>query len=294
MALDSLPDSLVAELESRLEGSIESHAAVGGGCIANGGRIEAGEQSFFLKWGEERVGRTFPGEAAGLNALAEAESPLVIPEVEAVAPPSEERPGFLVMEWINAGRKGLNFWESFGEGLAALHEHTHDRYGFGQDNFIGRLPQTNTWTQSWPRFFRKHRLEPQVRMARKRGHWRADWNEPLEALYRRLPEYLPHRPPASVLHGDLWSGNFMVAAVGTAVLVDPATYYGHREADLAMTELFGGFDDRFYEAYDAAWALEPDYETRRDIYNLYHLLNHLNHFGGGYASSVASTLESFA
>lgn len=294
MALDSLPDVLVTELESRLDGSVESHAAVGGGCIANGGRIEVGEQSYFLKWGEEQVARTFPGEAAGLSALANAESPLVIPDVETVAAPAEERPGFLVMEWINAGRKGLNFWEVFGEGLAALHEHTEERYGFDRDNFIGQLPQTNTWTSSWPRFFRKHRLEPQVRMARDQGRWRAAWNQPLKALYRRLPDYMPHQPPASILHGDLWSGNFMVAAVGTPVLIDPAAYYGHREADLAMTELFGGFDDRFYEAYTATWPLESGYETRRDIYNLYHLINHLNHFGKSYASSIESTLMSFS
>lgn len=294
MALDSLPESLVDELETQLDDGIDSHAAVGGGCIANGGRIEVGEQSYFLKWGDPDVARTFPGEAAGLEALAAAESPLVVPAVEVTAAPSDDRPGFLVLEWINSGRKGLKFWENFGEGLAELHRSTGDRYGFEQDNFIGRLPQQNTWEQSWPRFFRAHRLEPQVRMAREQGRWQDDWSAPLEALYRRLPDLLPEDPPASILHGDLWSGNFMVAAVGTAVLIDPAAYYGHREADLAMSELFGGFDERFYDAYAAAWPLESGYETRREIYNLYHLINHLNHFGGGYASSVDSILKSFA
>ncbi len=294
MALDSLPDSLIDELQTQLDGAIDSHAAVGGGCIANGGRIEVGDRSYFLKWGPQEVARTFAGEAAGLSALAAAESPLVIPEVEAHAAPAEGRPGFLVLEWINAGREGLNFWENFGQGLAELHRHTGDRYGFEQDNFIGRLPQTNTWERNWPRFFRAHRLAPQVRMAREQGRWQPEWTQPLDALYRRLSDLLPEAPSPSILHGDLWSGNFMVAAVGTAVLIDPAAYYGHREADLAMSELFGGFDDRFYDAYVSTWPLEPGYESRRDIYNLYHLINHLNHFGGGYASSVASILKSFA
>lgn len=294
MGLDALPNSLIDELENRLEGEINSHASVGGGCIANGGRIEVGDRSYFLKWGPMEVARTFPGEAAGLEALGAAPGPVVVPDVEIVAASAENRPGFLVLEWINAGRQGLKFWETFGEGLAELHQHTGDRYGFEQDNFIGRLPQANTWASSWPRFFRAHRLEPQVRMAREQGRWQGDWSEPLETLYRRLPDLLPKDPPASILHGDLWSGNFMVSAVGGPVLIDPAAYYGHREADLAMTELFGGFDDRFYDAYTAVWPLEPGYETRREVYNLYHLINHLNHFGGGYASSVASTLASFA
>ena len=130
-------------------------------------------------------------------------------------------------------------------------------------------------------------------MARERNRWRSAWNRPLKALYRRLPEMLPATPAPSVLHGDLWKGNYMVTAVGDPALIDPATYYGHREADLAMTELFGGYDDRFYEAYRATWGLEPDYDTRRDVYNLYHLINHLNLFGGGYAGQVDQILNRF-
>jgi fructosamine-3-kinase len=198
------------------------------------------------------------------------------------------------MHWINSGRKGLHFWSAFGQGVVALHEHTGDAFGFEQDNFIGRLPQHNDTERTWPRFFRSQRLAPQVRMARERGAWQSEWDTPLETLYRRLPDLLPKQPPPSIVHGDLWSGNFMVTAVGEAALVDPAAYYGHREVDLAMTELFGGFDEAFYQSYRAAWPLEPGYEERRSIYNLYHLINHLNHFGGRYAGSVASTLQAFA
>lgn len=289
-----LPDELTSALAETLEASVESVAAVGGGCIANACRLETAARSYFLKWGHGEVADTFPAEAAGLAALAAAESPLVVPKVIAQKPETDACPAFLALEWIHSGRKGLTFWSSFGEGLAALHQHTGDAYGFDRDNFIGRFPQSNTTMPSWPRFFRTQRLEPQVQMARSRDAWRARWDTPLNTLYRRLPDLLPERPPASIVHGDLWRGNFMVTAVGKPALVDPAAYYGHREVDLAMTELFGGFDAAFYDAYRAAWPLEPGYEQRREVYNLYHLINHLNHFGGRYANSVDATLQAFA
>jgi protein-ribulosamine 3-kinase len=288
-----LPETLRETLEDRLDVAVESVATVGGGCIANACRLETDAAPFFLKYGGEEVARTFPGEAAGLEALAAADSPLEVPTVRDTAPPTDDRPGFLVMAWINAGRQGRRFWERFGEGLAALHHHTADEYGFDQDNFIGRLPQSNEWIDEWPAFFREERLAPQAAMARDRDRWRSDWTGPLERLYRRLPEIFPTTPEPSVLHGDLWKGNYMVTATGDPALIDPATYYGHREADLAMTELFGGYDDRFYEAYRATWSLEPGYDTRRDIYNLYHLINHLNLFGGGYAGQVEQILRQF-
>ena len=289
-----IPDALQREIETRLDVTIESVAAVGGGCIANACRVETGGRPLFLKYGDEAVARTFPGEAAGLEALAAADSPLTVPSVLDTAPASDDRPGFLVMEWVHSGRKGRRFWTTFGEGLVALHRHTADAYGFEQDNCIGQSPQPNEWMDRWPSFFQEQRLEPQVRMAREGGRWRDAWTAPLDRLYRRLPEILPPTPEASVLHGDLWNGNYMVTATGDPVLIDPATYYGHREADLAMTELFGGYDDRFYEAYRSTWGLAPDYETRKKVYNLYHLLNHLNLFGGGYANSVEEILDRFA
>lgn len=288
-----LPDPLHDELESRLDVTIESVAAVGGGCIANASRLETDGSPYFLKYGDEEVARTFEGEAAGLKALGAADSPLVVPSVVETAPATNERPGFLVMEWINSGRQGRDFWGRFGEGLAELHRTTADEYGFERDNFIGQLPQHNDRTDRWPSFFREQRLEPQVEMARERGRWRSAWDEGLETLYRRLPDILPAAPEPSVLHGDLWKGNFMVTSIGDPALIDPATYYGHREADLAMTELFGGYENRFYDAYRSAWSLEPEYETRRNVYNLYHLINHLNHFGGGYAGSIERTLGRF-
>jgi len=288
-----LPDAFRDELEAHLDVTIESVALVGGGCIANATRLETSDGPLFLKYGDEEVAQTFPGEAAGLRALAEADSSLTVPSVLATAGATEARPGFVVMDWIHSGHKGRHFWEDFGEGLATLHRDAADEYGFDRETFIGQLPQSNEWRDRWPAFFREQRLDPQVSMARERDRWRSEWNAPLETLYRRLPDLLPATPAPSLLHGDLWKGNFMVTSVGDPALFDPATYYGHREADLAMTQLFGGYDDRFYEAYRSAWGLESGYETRRDVYNLYHLINHLNHFGGGYAGSVDRTLRAF-
>ena len=288
-----LPDSLRETLEDQFDAEIAQCTSVSGGCIANASRLETDDGPLFLKWGDSEVARTFPGEAAGLDAMAAAEASLVVPKVVTHDTSTDDRPGYLVMKWINAGRKGRRFWQSFGQGLAEMHEHTGDEYGFPTDNFIGQLPQSNTWMTGWPAFFREQRLAPQVEMARDRGRWKSDWDRPLDTLYRRLDDLLPADPPASVVHGDLWKGNFMVNAIGTPVLIDPATYYGHREVDLAMSELFGGYDETFYDAYRAAWPLEPGYEERREIYNLYHLINHLNHFGAGYANGVASTLQRF-
>lgn len=289
-----LPDALVQKLKLHLDGGIEACAPVGGGCIANGCRLEAGGATHFLKWGREEVARTFPGEAAGLDALSQAGSDeVVLPDVRAVAPAEDDVPGFLLMEWIPSGRRGQSFWETFGRALAGLHRHTGEAYGFDQDNFIGRLPQRNTPEARWPAFFRQHRLAPQVERARKDGRWQKKWDAPLDALYSRLSDLLPARPEASVLHGDLWSGNFMTTALGQPALIDPAAYYGHRETDLALTELFGGFGKAFYAAYREAWPLEAGYDERREVYNLYHLINHLNHFGRGYAAQVESTLRPF-
>lgn len=290
---DTLPDVLTASLEPHLGGAVVRCTPVGGGCIAHASRLETEGETLFLKWGGDDVRATFPAEAAGLRALRDAGSPLHVPSVRAVDEGDEDRPGFLLAEWVGGGARSASFWDDFGAGLAALHRQAADDFGFDRDNFIGRLPQQNGWMERWPAFFRDRRLAPQVRMARDRGRWQRGWDAPYDVLVDRLDDLLPAAPAASVLHGDLWGGNFMVADDGTPTLIDPAAYYGHREADLAMTELFGGFEVRFYDAYRGAWALEPGYDERREVYNLYHLVNHLNHFGGSYAGQVERILRRF-
>ena len=288
-----LPEDVIDRVEAHLGIRISNEHSVGGGCISNATRVATNHGDYFLKWSRDEAAATFPAEAAGLAALGSSETSLVVPQPLLADAGADDRAGILLLHWIESGRKGSRFWEDFGEGLALMHRHTSGRFGFDQPNFIGRLPQDNTWEASWIEFFRLRRIEPQVELARSRGGWHVSWDAPLDRLYQRLPALLPGDPESSILHGDLWGGNFMVDVEGRPVLIDPASYYGHREADLAMTELFGGFEQRFYDAYGDAWPMEPGYEERREIYNLYHLINHLNHFGGSYSESVGRILQRF-
>lgn len=288
-----LPPFVQKRIEEHLGSSILSVEPVGGGCIANAVSIKSDDGRFFLKWSADHAGDTFEAEAAGLAALRAAGAPLVIPQVLAGADREVGQEGYLLLEWIEHGRAGADFWDRFGRALAVLHQATSDRFGFHRDNFIGKLPQENGWLSKWPDFVHVRRLEPQVARARHSGRWKPSWDRLYDRLVTRLSDLLPADPPASTLHGDLWSGNYLVAASGQAALVDPAAYYGDREADLALTELFGGYDHAFYAAYRETWPVAPGYEERRDIYNLYHLVNHLNHFGDAYASGVRGTLERF-
>lgn len=283
-------DHLARKLESVLGASVHSAEPLGGGCIANATRLETSRGDFFLKYAGGEAGRTFEAEAEGLRALGASNSDVVIPEVQAVAAPSGDTPGYLVLDYIEPGAPDQSFWPRFGRSLATLHKMEGEAYGFHIDNFIGRLPQFNDPVEPWPEFFAARRLDPQRRVAEQGGRWRSNWNKPYDRLVARLPEILPSDPPKSVLHGDLWSGNFLVTSDGRAALVDPATYYGHRETDLAMAELFGGFERAFYDAYRESWPLEEGYRERREIYQLYHLINHLNHFGSSYSGSVERIL----
>lgn len=288
------PDSVISIIESHVGASIVGFESVGGGCISNATRLRSKSGDFFLKWSNGQAAQTFPAEAFSLSAMHGVQSDLIIPEAILARDASGLAPGVLLMNWIDSGSKGQDFWEVFGRGLAQMHRSTDARYGFAEDNFIGRIPQENTWEDSWVTFFREHRLESQVARARTNRRWQASWDRPLDHLYARLADVLPEKPEASILHGDLWGGNYMVERGGKPVLIDPASYHGHREADLAMTELFGGFDRRFYDAYRSTWPIEGGYDERRQIYNLYHLINHLNHFGSGYSDSVAGILRLYS
>ncbi|MFW5741778.1 MAG: fructosamine kinase family protein [Spirochaetota bacterium] len=272
--------------------SVASERPVGGGCIADGRRVTLTDgRSFFVKQSDSLPPGIFASEARGLEALASERGPRV-PRVEAYS--AADSGGFIVLEWIEPGEQGPGFAESFGRRLAALHaERRVERFGFDQDNYIGSTPQPNGWMDSWHDFFRERRIGFQTRLARERGLLDERDTRAIDAVLARLETLLPAPGHPSVLHGDLWGGNYLVDAGGRAVLIDPATYYGHREADLAMTELFGGFPARFYRAYEEASPLQEGYRERVSLYNLYHLLNHANIFGGGYVSSVRSVVSRY-
>lgn len=230
----------------------------------------------------------FSAEADGLEAIR-ATHTIRVPEVIATGKDGEY---YLLLEWVEAAPKNRDFWESFGHELAAMHlSPTPTAFGWTSDNYIGAAPQKNTPHDQWVPFFRDCRLTPQFEGAR---HWfHDDDRKKIQHLLDHLDQYLAEPARPSLLHGDLWSGNFTTGPDGKAWLIDPAVYVGHAEADLAMTELFGGFHPRFYSAYREVNPIQPGYKERRDLYNLYHLLNHLNLFGAGYLGEVRRILKHY-
>ena len=231
----------------------------------------------------------FVAEAAGLQAIAATQT-LRVPQV--IAHGTSEGINFLVLEYLQLGVRGDA--RRLGEQLAALHRNTANRFGFPQDNFIGSTPQPNGWADDWLDFWRERRLGFQLQLAAQNGYG-GELQRQGEKLMDALPEFFAgYTPQPSLLHGDLWGGNHGFLADGTPTVFDPAAYYGDRECDLAMTELFGGYPAEFYAAYQTAWPLDNGHEKRRDLYNLYHILNHANLFGGSYVSQALQLCQRLA
>ncbi len=272
--------------------------AVGGGCVNSCEVIKTdGGETFFVKSNAAVADDFFTREAEGLLAIA-ATGLLRAPKpiVAGGGPRGEDArcPQFLIMEYLESARPCEDFDEKMGRGLAGMHRATAERFGFETDNYIGATEQPNAQHENWPEFFATRRLGHQLDVARRRGYATAELEKGIELLTARLPDLLGgHAPLPSLLHGDLWGGNFMVGPEGEPVLIDPAVYYGDREADLAMTQLFGRFESAFYSAYEETWPLEAGYEERRDIYNLYHLMNHMNLFGLSYMSGVMNIVRRY-
>lgn len=288
----SLPTGLITILESTLGQILESRP-VGGGDISQAAylRLADGRQ-VLVKWHTGSPTGLFTAEQRGLDLLRAA-NVLRVPKVLAHSENDQGQPAFIVIEWLERGSKTAVAAEALGRGLAALHQVSVPSFGLDHDNFIGANPQPNQASDNWVTFFRHQRLAFQMKLAEQNRLLPARRARRLETLLTRLGDWLPADPPVSLLHGDLWGGNWLVTTSGEPVLIDPAVYYGHREADLAFTELFGGFPPSFYTAYRQVWPLESGYEERRDLYNLYHLLNHLNLFGEGYGGSVDSILQRY-
>lgn len=262
--------------------------SVAGGSINECYAWRGGTELLFVKVGARTARAAFEAESLGLAELARARA-IRVPRV--IACGQTEAAAFLALEWIEARGPDARCEERLGEGLAALHAVTAARFGFHQGNLIGRAPQANGWTSDWAEFFRDRRLGPQLTLAAQNGHG-ALLTERGARLLERVPALLSgHHPSASLLHGDLWGGNWLASAQGEPVIFDPAVYYGDREADLAMTRLFGGFGASFYRAYNAAAPLAPGWEARGELYNLYHVLNHANLFGAGYARQARAMME---
>jgi protein-ribulosamine 3-kinase len=276
----TLGESLGRRIDLRVAGE------AGGGCINQAYRVADGGQSWFVKINLASRADMFAAEADGLRALAQ--GLLRVPQVMCCGETVEQ--SFLVLEWLALQAGTPRDFAKLGEQLARLHALAGPQHGWVRDNYIGSTPQVNAADDSWPRFFGAARLAPQLAIARKNGHTElcAKGEGMLEALPRLFGA---HAPQPSLLHGDLWAGNAAFLAGGTPVVFDPAAYYGDREADLAMTELFGGFPEDFYAAYRAHLPLDPGYRVRKTLYNLYHVINHANLFGGGYAAQAESMMD---
>ena len=242
----------------------------------------------FVKTGAASALAIFEAEAAGLAALRLAGA-VRVPEVYACELVSGK--ARIVLEHLDLRPLSRASGADLGARLAALHGTKGSRFGWPADNFIGATPQENDWRDNWAMFFADQRLRPQLRLAHQNGMERRLIAQG-ESLAERLGAFfLDYQPVPSLLHGDLWGGNAGALPDDTPVIFDPASYYGDREADLAMTELFGGFPDAFYAAYRLAWPLDPGYETRKTLYNLYHVLNHFNLFGAGYLGQARRMIE---
>lgn len=282
--------SLIAEQIAAASGEPFSPSAprsVGGGCINSAYQLADGERAYFVKVNRGETREMFAAEAAGLAELAAANGPRVPrPLCTGVAGGQ----AFIAMEWIDLGRQRGDSAAEAGRRLARMHRRTRETFGWERDNTIGSTPQPNTPHGDWVLFWREQRLGFQLALAARQGHG-GRLQERGARLLEVLPALLDHGPEASLLHGDLWGGNIGYDHQGDPVIFDPAVYYGDREADLAMTELFGGFGADFHAAYREAWPLAPGYDTRKALYNLYHILNHLNLFGRGYLSQAEGLIE---
>jgi fructosamine-3-kinase len=264
-------------------------ASVGaGGGLASCQRWESDAGPVFVKVAPIGREAALEAEADALRELAAADA-VRVPAVLGLGTSGGQ--AFLALEWIELGSARIRTEALLGEQLARLHRTTGARFGWHRDNTIGATPQRNDWTADWVEFFARQRLGFQIDLAERSSHG-GRWLEQGRLLCDRLGAlFAGHSSLPSLLHGDLWGGNWAADASGAPVIFDPATYYGDREADLAMTHLFGGFGREFYAAYESAWPLDGGAGPRRDLYNLYHVLNHLNLFGGGYRGQTERMIE---
>lgn len=268
---------------------LENHHSVGGGCINNAARLQTNFGNYFIKWNTSEEIALFETEAKGLSLLAES-STLKIPRT--LGRGKNDGKAYLLLEWIEKGHASGQFWKDFGAGLAHLHQQSAQYFGLDHDNYIGRLPQGNNKHENWYDFFIQERLVPQLKLASANRLIDEKIRKGFDRLLIKLPDLVPEEKP-SLLHGDLWSGNFLIDQNSNPVLIDPAVYYGHRETELAFTHLFGGFEQQFYTSYQSCFPLENGFEERIEIHNLYPLLVHVNLFGASYLSGIRQTLKRF-
>ena len=286
-----LPLEIQNELEQQLRTAVSEFSPIGGGCINRAGKISVSDAHYFIKWNDRlQFPKMLSLEASALQLLRATKT---IPTPQVISSGETARFQFLVLEYLEqkpSGRK--DYWTVFGTQLACLHQQSSKHFGFNENNYIGSLPQNNAYATRWTDFFVNNRIEFQLKKAIDRGLFAKSIIPKFHQLYRKLPQLLPDEIPA-LLHGDLWAGNLITDQHGMPCVIDPALYYGHREVDLAMTKLFGGFDEEFLHSYKEQYPLVPGLEKRYELYHLYPLLVHANLFAGNYPAQVVSILNRF-
>jgi len=267
--------------------AVEQQQSVGGGCINQAVRVTGGDRTFFVKTNRASELAMFEAERDGLQEMYASQT-IRVPQPLACGICEAE--AYIVMEWLPLGNsRSADSWQRMGQQLAQMHQVTSKQgFGWHRDNTIGATPQQNGWMDTWIEFWRDRRLGPQFELAYDNGGKFPRRDELMNAIPRLLKG---HTPTASLLHGDLWSGNAAITTAGEPVILDPATYYGDPEADLAMTELFGSFPASFYQAYNATSPIGDGYSQRKVLYNLYHIINHFNLFGSGYGSQANRMID---
>jgi fructosamine-3-kinase len=279
MSADELPP-IGEVMESALNEPIVGVVPLSGGEVNAAARLETPTRVLFAKWRADAPIDAFLSEAADLERLRAAAA-LRLPTIEAVGT------RFLILEWLEPAPPSPDFARRFAEGLAALHQETVPYFGLERDNYLGSQPQINGWSDDWPGFYAQNRLTPQIERARALGRIPAHRQRLLDEVLERLDFLLLElEEPPALLHGDLWSGNYVCTAGDTPALIDPAVYFGPREMELAYIELFGGFPDGFLETYDHLYPIDPGYRKRRPLHQLYPLLIHVNHFGESYGPAL--------
>ena len=282
-----IPTVINKQIEQKLSDRFGSNviiiktSLITGGCINNAAKLKTNRGIFFVKWNTNTQPKMFEAENSGLNLLKNTQT-MSIPLVFAFDN------NFLVLEYIPNYIPNTIFWKNFGVNLAKMHRYSNSKFGLSINNYIGSLTQQNTQHTNWSTFFIEERLKKQLSLRNFSIKILLDFDK----LFKKIPSLFPKEKP-SLIHGDLWEGNFLVKDNDIPVLIDPAVYYGHREMDIAMSKLFGGFNNNFYDSYNEYYPLENGWQERIKICNLYPLLVHVNLFGGGYINQVKNILDRF-
>jgi fructosamine-3-kinase len=282
--------AIINIIKQKLNVDIKAASPVSGGDINQVYRLQSPGENYLIKINNRyKFPEMFKREAEGLAAIRATQT-IAVPEVVFDEEVGDE--SFLLMEWIDAGQSTVSSSQTLGKHLAQMHRTTTPMFGFATDNYMGSLHQSNKQHNTWADFFIAERLEPMVKMAVDNHELSQTDIRRFEDLYNKLPDLFIQEPP-SLIHGDLWGGNYLISSDGKPYLIDPAVSYGNREFDIAMTTLFGGFDNAFYEAYSDGFLLQPGWQKRLKLWNLYPLLVHVNLFGGSYTQQVRQNLAAF-